>query len=436
MTEHQLFLFLAEAAILVVAARLGGELAHRVGIAQVVGELVLGICLGPSLFGVLWKGGFAALFPADPIQRDLLEIIGWTGVIFLVIVSGLETRLEALQEAGPAVVAGWFGGFVLPFVLGFGLGWLVPDRLIGAGISRPVFALFVATAMSISAIPVIARILLDLNLLKTRIGMLILSTATADDTVGWIILAVVTGLATAGHRVDVPTVLTAFLGTAAFLILAASVGQRLVDGVLGASLRLRLPHAQLTAILALALLGAAATQAIHIHLVLGCFVMAILVARSPKLERSSVEAVRTIGMAFFVPFFFSYTGTKVDLTTVTGSAIPVAAAAIVVAYVGKLVGAGVGARLGGLPLWEAAAVGAGRNARGAMELVIAAVGVSIGVLTPAMFAIVVLIAATTTLTAAPMLKYCVRRQEELDALQEAAVPAELADRVASSPDPG
>src|SRR5205814_561585 len=144
MTEHQLFLFLAEAAILVVAARLGGELALRVGIPQVVGELVLGICLGPSLFGVLWKGGFVALFPADPTQRDLLEIIGWIGVIFLVIVSGLETRLEALREAGPAVVAGWFGGFVLPFVLGFGLGWLVPDRLIGAGISRPVFALFVA----------------------------------------------------------------------------------------------------------------------------------------------------------------------------------------------------------------------------------------------------------------------------------------------------
>jgi Kef-type K+ transport system membrane component KefB len=436
MTEHQLFLFLAEVAVLVVAARLGGELALRVGVPQVVGELVLGICLGPSLLGLLWKGGFAALFPADPTQRNLLEIIGWMGVIFLVVISGLETRLETLRNSGRAVATGWLGGFSLPFALGFALGWLVPQKLIGAGISRPLFALFMATAMSISAIPVIARILLDLDLLKTRIGMVILSTATADDTVGWIILAVVTGLASVAHRVDFPTVLTALLGTAAFLVLAATVGQRLVDGVLGASARLRLPYAQLTAVLVLVFLGAAATQAIHVHLVLGCFVTAILVARSRHLEQSSIQAVRTIGMAFFVPFFFSYTGVKVDLTTVTGSAVPVAAAAVVVAYLGKLVGGGVGARLGGLPRWEAAAVGAGLNARGAMELVIAAVGVSIGVLTPAMFAIVVLIAATTTLTAAPMLKYCVRRQQEVNALQAASVPAELVDRVASSPDPG
>jgi Kef-type K+ transport system membrane component KefB len=433
-TEHQLFLFLAEVAVLVIAARFGGELALRFGIPQVVGELVVGICLGPSLFGALWAGGFHALFPDDPTQRNLLEIIGWIGVIFLVIISGLEMRLDALRRAGRAVASGWLGGFSLPFVLGFGLGWLVPADLIGEGISRPVFALFMATAMSISAIPVIARILLDLGLLKTRIGMVILSTATADDTVGWIILAVVSGLASVAHRVDVPTVLTASLGTAGFLVVAATLGQRFVDWVLGHAVPLRLPFSQLTAILVLVFLGAAITQSIHVHLVLGCFVTAILVARSPYLESSSVEAVRTIGMAFFVPFFFSYTGIKVDLTTVTGSAIPVAVAAVVVAYVGKLVGGGLGARLGGLPRWEAAAVGAGLNARGAMELVIAAVGLSIGVLTPAMFAIVVLIAATTTLTAAPMLKFCVRRQEEVDALDPPAAPATVVDRVATSQD--
>ncbi len=436
MTEHQLFLFLAEVAVLVLAARLGGELALRIGVPQVVGELAVGICLGPSLFGLLWNDGFAALFPADPAQRNLLEIMGWLGVIFLVIVSGLETRLEILRRASRAVLSGWFGGFTLPFAMGFGLGWLVPAELIGPGISRPVFALFMATAMSISAIPVIARILLDLDLLKTRIGMVILSTATADDTVGWIILAVITGLASAAHRVDLPTVLTSLLGTAAFLLLAATVGRRVVDWSLRNAARLRLPYAQLTAILVLVLLGAAVTQAIHVHLVLGCFVTAILVARSPDLERSSVEAIRTLGMAFFVPFFFSYTGIKVDLTTVTGSAIPVAVAAVVVAYLGKLLGGGLGARAGGLPRWEAAAVGVGLNARGAMELVIAAVGLSIGVLTPAMFAIIVLIAATTTLTAAPMLKYCVRRQQETEAIGPASVPPALVDTVASSPDPG
>ena len=411
--------------MLVVAARVGGELALRIGIPQVVGELAIGICLGPSLFGLVWHGGFTAVFPSDPTQKNLLEIIGWLGVIFLVIVSGLESRLEVLLKAGRAVASGWFGGFTLPFAMGFGLGWFVPTNLIGDGISRPVFALFMGTAMAISAIPVIARILLDLDLLKTRIGMVVLSTATADDTVGWIILAVITGLASTSHSVDMPTVLTALLGTAGFLVLAATLGRRLVDYTLALASRLRLPYSQLTAVLALVLGGAAVTQAIHVHLVLGCFVAAILVARSPNLEKSSVEAVRTIGMAFFVPFFFGYTGVKVDLTTVTGSAITVAVAAILVAYVGKLVGGGLGARLGGLPRWEAAAVGVGLNARGAMELVIAAVGLSIGVLTPPMFAIIVLIAATTTLTAAPMLTYCVRRQAEEDRLVQPSAQPEL-----------
>ena len=128
MTEHQLFLFLAEVAVLVLAARLGGELALRIGIPQVVGELAAGICLGPSLFGVLWKGGFAALFPADPTQRNLLEIIGWTGVIFLVIISGLETRLETSgTRAGRSAWGGWGASSSRS---PWGSGW--------AGSSRPV----------------------------------------------------------------------------------------------------------------------------------------------------------------------------------------------------------------------------------------------------------------------------------------------------------
>src|SRR5712692_3350352 len=376
-TEHQLFLFLVEVAVLVVAARLGGEVALRLGIAQVVGELVVGICLGPSLFGALWKGGFLALFPADPLQRGMLEILGWVGVVFLVIVSGLETRLDIMRSASRAVFSGWIGGFTLPFALGFGLGWLIPSNLVGTGVSRPVFALFVGTALAISAIPVIARILLDLDLFQTRIGVVIISTATADDTVGWIVLAVITGLASAGHRIDVGTVTTAMVGTILWVLLAFSIGQRLVNRALEMSSRLKSPHAQTSIILVLVFLGAAVTQAIHVHLVLGAFITGILISRSPHLQKEATETIRRIGFAFFIPFFFGYTGIKVDLTTITGSALLVAVAAVAVACVGKLVGGGVGAWLGGLPKWEAAAVGAGLNARGAMELVIAAIGVSI-----------------------------------------------------------
>jgi Kef-type K+ transport system membrane component KefB len=407
MTDRQLFLFLAEVVVLVVAARVGGEIALRLRIPEVVGELVLGICLGPSLFGALWPGGFAALFPADPAQRDLLEIMGWLGVIFLVTLSGFETRLGVLRRAGRAVLGGWLGGFFVPLALGFGLGWLIPESLVGPGIARPVFASFVAIAMSISAIPVIARILMDLDLLKTRIGMVVMSTAVADDTIGWILLAVVTGLATGA--LDLPSVLTALVGTAAFLVLAFTVGQRLVRLALSASDRLRMPHAKTTVMLAIVLIGGAITEAIHVHLVLGTFVAGILVGRSPGRDRVGRDTIRTLGMALFVPFFFAYTGIKVDLTTLTGPALATAGAAIAVAVVGKGAGGLLWARAGGLSWWEAAAVGAGRNARGAMELVIAAIGLSIGVLTLPMYTIVVLIAVLTTLMAGPLLRTCVHR---------------------------
>ena len=407
MTEHQLFLFLAEVVTLVVAARLGGMLALRLGIPQVVGELAVGICAGPSLLGAIWPGGFKALFPPNPIQRSLLEIMGWIGVIFLVLLSGFETRLGILRRAGTAVVTGWIGGFLLPFALGFGFGWLVPERMVGQGISRPVFALFIATAMSISAIPVIARILIDVGLMKTRIGMVIMSTAVADDTVGWILLAAIVGLA--GKGVDVSTVVTAMVGTALFLAFAFTLGQRLVRMALRASNRLHLPFAQTTVMLTLVFVGAAITQAIHVHLVLGAFVTGILIARSPARDRAARDGIRSVGMAFFVPFFFGYTGIKVDLTTLGGSTLGIALTAVLLACLGKFVGGGLGARVGGLRPWEAAAVGVGLNARGAMELVIAAIGLSIGILTLPMYSIIVLIAVLTSLMAGPMLRFCARR---------------------------
>jgi len=413
-TDHQLFLLLVEITVIVVVARAGGELAIRLGIPEVVGELTFGIALGPSLFGAIWPRAFAALFPADPVSRMPLEVLGWIGVIFLVTLSGWETRLGVIRRSGRAVAWGWVGGFLLPFALGFGLGSIVPASLIPPEVSRPVFALFLGTAMSISAIPVIARILIDLDMVGSRVGMVILSTSVADDTVGWIVLAIVTGLVTERH-VDGSTVGTALIGTALFVLLAFTVGQWLVRWMVRfAGERLRAPFARTTVMLGIVLTCAAITQAIHVHLVLGAFVGAILVTRSRGKYEAGVEALRHTGMALFVPFFFGFTGIKVDVTTITGVAIPVAAAAIALACAGKLIGGAVGSRLGGLSWEEAWAVGAGRNARGAMELVIAAIGLEIGVLTVPMYSTIVLIAVITTLMAGPMLsRYKARNLDQV-----------------------
>jgi K+:H+ antiporter len=293
-----------------------------------------------------------------------------------------------------------------------------------------VFALFLATAMSISAIPVIARILMDLDLYRTRVGMVILSTAIMDDTIGWAVLAVVVGLASGGVVVGHIAWMIAL--TALFLVAAFTIGRKLVRRSMRFARGLRAPYAELAIMMLLVFGFGAATQAIGVHLVLGCFVAAILLGRIPP-SAETQAAIRHVAMGFFVPFFFAYTGIKVDLTTLHGSALGFAAAAVVVACVSKIIGGWAGTRLGGLPHWEALAVGFGLNARGAMELVIAAIGLSIGVLSEPMYATIVLIAVLTTVMAAPMLQFCVRRA---GVEQEEPLPGGLETAEAPVAEPG
>jgi Kef-type K+ transport system membrane component KefB len=427
MTEEQLLRFLLEVVVLFVAARVGGELAVRVHLPSHIGELVMGIVLGPSLFGVIWPEAFDWLFPADPSQRALLDVVGWIAVILLVLLAGLETRLGIMRRAGRAAIGASVGGFVLPFAVGFALGLAAPEALVPSSIGGPLFATFIATAMSISAIPVIARILSDLDLYRTAVGMVILAAALASDVLGWIIVSLVSGWA---GDTEGPSVSSIVLWTAVFLVAGYLVGRPVVAACMRlARERLRMPFAEPAMMLLLVFAGAAATQAIGIHLVLGALVIAILIGRTQRGPSSAVDGVTSIAMGFFAPLFFAYTGLKVDLTTLDGAALAFGAAAVVVACAGKVVGGGIGARAGGLPTWEALAVGFGLNARGAMELVIATIGLSIGVLTEASYAILVLIAVVTTIMAAPTLRWCMRR----------AGPAALRrarPRIAASPTEG
>lgn len=408
MTESQLLTFMVAITVLFLAARLGGEIAARLKIPLHVGELVIGIAIGPSLLGWIWPGAFQAVFPTDTLSRNLLDSVSWIGIIFLVLIGGLETRLGILRKARGAVIGAWIGGFGLPFVGGFALGMLFPPSLVPDAISKPVFALFLATAMSISAIPVIARILMDLNLFKTRMGMIILSTAIADDTIGWVVLSITAGLASGG--VAAGSVVRTVLMTLGFVALAFTVGKVAVrKAMMFSSKRLKMPHPQVSMMLLLVFVFGTITQAIGVHLVLGAFVAAILIGRFRRIDPVAIAGVRQVGMGFFVPIFFTYTGIKVNLSTLRGSAITFTVLAVLVACVTKIVGGALGARAGGLPKWEAIGVGIGLNARGAMELVIAAIGLSIGLLVEATYAMIVLIAVLTTVMTAPLLRYCVGR---------------------------
>ncbi len=186
--HHELLLVLLEISVLLLVARGLGELMRRFDLPPVVGELLAGVVLGPSLFGAVFPSFQGHIFPRIQEQSDLLAVVSWLGVLMLLIVTGLETDLNLIVRKGKTALLISLGGIIVPFVTGFGLGWLLPETFLADPTKRLVFSLFIATAMSISAVPVIAKVLMDLKLIRRDIGQITLAAGMTDDTMGWILL--------------------------------------------------------------------------------------------------------------------------------------------------------------------------------------------------------------------------------------------------------
>ena len=187
LAHHAVLLLLVQIAVLLATARFLGEIMRKLKQPPVVGELMAGVLLGPSVLGVLWPDALHALFPKDQHQADLLAAISWIGVLFLLICTGLETDLGLIKRRGKTALLISAGGIIVPFATGFALGELLPEAYLADPSARLVFSLFMAVAMSISAVPVIAKVLMDLKLIRRDIGQLILASAMTDDTVGWMV---------------------------------------------------------------------------------------------------------------------------------------------------------------------------------------------------------------------------------------------------------
>ncbi len=403
---HTLLTFILQLALLLTTARALGEIFRRLGQPPVIGELTAGVLLGPSVLGLLAPDLQLAIFPRDPLQFQILEIIAWLGMIWLLLMTGLETDLAVLRNLGRAAFYASVLGMVVPFASAFALGWMLPDRLLMAPDHRLIFALFLATALSISAIPVIARILTDLDLMRRNVGVVILGAGVTDDTTGWLLLSIIAGVATRGE-LSVTSVALAIASTAAFVAAVYLFGARLVNALLQwIDDRVEVRHAMMTAVMVIALLFGAITESIGIHAVFGAFVAGLVIGRSPRLRKTTLEQIEGPLLAIFAPIFFAYAGLKVDLAH--GFELGTTLAVIAVACAGKLVGAGAGAYWGGLGFWESLAIGSGMNARGAMELVVALIGLSLGILTAPMYAAIVMVAIFTSAIAGPLLRWTTR----------------------------
>ncbi|WP_445636628.1 cation:proton antiporter domain-containing protein [Nostoc sp. DSM 114161] len=408
--HHELLLVLVQLSLLLLVARGLGEFMRRINQPPVVGELLAGVLLGPSLFGLLLPDLQAHIFPKSQEQSDLLSVISWLGVLFLLIVTGLETDLKLILRKGKTALLISLGGIIVPFITGFGLGWLLPDSFLADPEKRLVFTLFIATAMSISAVPVIAKVLMDLNLIRRDIGQVTLAAGMTDDTIGWILLSVVSGLASSG-KFDFATIFHSVSAAVLFLAIAFTIGRTIVDQILrwvddyvgGIA-------ASMSVVLILSLSAAALTHALGLEAALGAFVLGILAGQSRRFSNEAGHMLEVFTASFLAPIFFAAAGLKVNLLALlVPQTLLFGLIVLAVACIGKFTGAYLGSRVGGLSHWEALAMGSGMNARGAMEIVVATIGLSLGVLNPQMYSIIVMVAIVTSLMAPPLLRWCLSK---------------------------
>lgn len=425
--SHQLLVFLLQVGSLLLMAFLLGRLGMRFGMPAIVGELSAGVLLGPSVLARFAPGASGWLLPRDPARFHILDATAQLGVLLLVALTGMHMDLSLMRRRGTTALRISMGGLLIPLGLGVGTGFLLPGSLVPGTAERPTFALFIGIAMAVSAIPVIAKTLMDLRLVHRNVGQLTLSAVMVDDIVGWVLLSVVSAMATTGIRASD---LTASLMWPLLVILVAVALRRPVAWTLRAAGRAEGDGPTVTVVVLLVLAASAATQAVKLEAVFGAFVAGLVIIGTGALDRDRIRPLQTIVLAVLAPLFFATAGLRMDLGALARPVVLLTGLGVLgLAVVGKFAGAYLGARLSGLDHWEGLALGAGMNARGVIEVIIAMVGLRLGVLSPEMYTIVILVAIVTSLMAPPVLRATMARVEHT--AEERLRARELGDEAAA-----
>lgn len=408
--DNAVILFFAQVMLLIVLGRLLGEFMQRIKQPAVMGQLLAGIILGPSVFGTLWPQGHAMIFPAQSSTREMLKAVSELGVLMLLLLTGMETDLALVKRVRRTAAITSLAGIAFPFACGFLLGEFLPQTLLPDPSRRLITSLFLATALSISSVKIVAAVLQEVDFLRRNLGQIILATAILDDTAGWTILALIGGLAAQGKLVLGPVLVSVF-GTIAFLVFCLTIGRRWVARLIrwtNDHFTIEMPVISLILVIMIGL--ALITNAIGVHTVLGAFVGGIMIGQSPILTKHIQEELRGLIVALFMPVFFGVAGLSIDLKVLHDPHLLLLALLLIgVASIGKLGGCYVGGLLGRLHSMESLAVAFAMNARGSTEVILATVGLSMGVLDQKLFTLIVLMAVVTTLCMPPLLRWALAR---------------------------
>jgi len=393
--------------LLLALARLLGELSRKLGQPSVVGELLAGVLLGPTVLGAIFPAAEGALFPVHAALGPVMDGIAAVSIVLFLLVAGMEVDLFSVVRLGRVAVAASFGGLTVPFVLGLAIALLAPGVLTPVPGQHPlVLALFFATALSISALPVIARTLMDLDLFRTDVGQVTVAAAMVDDLAGWFVFALVLALMGHGEPGRRPVAVTVAL-TVSFALLMLTIGRWAIHRHLHWVRRhFSWPGGVLGFSLALGLLAAAVAEWIGIHAVFGSFLVGIALGDCEHFGEEMRETTERFGSFFFAPLFFASVGLRVDFARSFEPGLVVVVLAL--ACLGKLAGVGVAVRLAGMPAREAWAVGAAMNARGGMEVILGLIALQRGVIGEPMFVALVVMALVTSMISGPLMQRLLR----------------------------
>lgn len=401
-SEHDFALLLFQLFTLLTLALVLGELCRRWRQPTVIGEILAGILLGPSVLGLLAPAISAALFTGA--QTQLLGSLAWLGSVFLLLVAGMEINLAVLVQQRRVVALTSLLGIAIPFTCGFVVGLNLPEHYLLDPNKRLLFSLFLATALSISAIPIIAKILMDLSLLRDNIGQTILGAAIVNDLVGWIFFAVILSMISNNAHGSVTTTV---VFTVVFAGLSLTLGKQFVAKLLVHFKRLNAPAEAILGIAVLiAFLCAAFTQWIGIHAIFGAFLAGVMIGETGETSNGPREILRHMVFYIFAPIFFASMGLRANF--ISHFDAPLVLSMISIAVVAKFTGGFLGAYLGGRRGHEAGAIGFGLMPQGAMGIILAFLALEFKLVNETVFVALVCTALITSIMSGPLIKWSMR----------------------------
>ena len=400
-SHNDLIVLLTAIGVILILSRIISEMGKKFHFPIVMGEIIVGIILGPTVIGTINPEFFESVFPKDGNVSLAFDGLVNLSVVLLLFVAGLEVQLSLVLKQGKAAMSTSFFSMIVPFATGFGAAYYFPQwfGMEETSNGNIFFAMFIGTALAISALPVIARILMDMNLFKSDIGMLIIASAMFNDLIGWLIFSFLLSVKSSQESIGVSYTILYILGFGLFML---TIGKKIIDRSLPwIQTKLSWPGGVLSLSIGICLLCAAFTEKINIHAILGAFIAGIAFGDSVHLHEKAREIIHQFVTNFFAPLFFVSIGLKVNF--IQNFDFKIVSVILLLTYFSKLIGAVTGARLGGVPMRKSIAVGFGLSVGGAMAIILGTLALNAGIITEKIFVGIVVMAIVTTMASAPLI---------------------------------